>query len=117
MIRVLAFSATDVTHISFYLKVSYVFNGMSSHCYFVNVYIFLHTEEKIKAVPENDVDRTSEEGKASSVQFVHFNFSDEQIKKFKNPNTRVTISIDHNLYNHITKISEDAKNALMKDFN
>ena len=74
-------------------------------------------EEKIKAVPENDVDRTSEEGKASSVQFVHFNFSDEQIKKFKNPNTRVTISIDHNLYNHITKISEDAKNALMKDFN
>ena len=74
-------------------------------------------EEKIKAVSENDVDRTSEEGKASSVQFVHFNFSDEQIKKFKDPNTHVTIYIDHNLYNHITKISEDTKNALMKDFN
>ena len=74
-------------------------------------------DEKIKAVPENDVDRTSEEGKASSVQFVHFNFSDEQIKKFKDPNTHVTIYIDHNLYNHITKISEDTKNALMKDFN
>ena len=74
-------------------------------------------DEKIKVVPENDVDRTSEEGKASSVQFVHFNFSDEQIKKFKDPNTHVTIYIDHNLYNHITKISEDTKNALMKDFN
>ena len=73
-------------------------------------------DEKIKAVPENDVDRTSEEGKASSVQFVHFNFSDEQIKKFKDPNTHVTIYIDHNLYNHTTKISKDAKNALMKDF-
>ena len=74
-------------------------------------------EEKIKAVPENDVDRTSEEGKASSVQFVHFNFSDEQIKKFKDPNTHVTIYIDHNLYNHTIKISEDTKSALMKDFN
>ena len=29
------------------------------------------------------LDRTSEEGKASSVQFVHFNFSDIQIAKFK----------------------------------
>ena len=34
-------------------------------------------EEVIKAVPEEDVDRTSVEGKASSVQFVHFKFHDE----------------------------------------
>ena len=32
-------------------------------------------DEKIKAVSETDVDRTSEEGKASSVQFLHFHFS------------------------------------------
>ena len=37
----------------------------------------------IKAVPEEDVDRTSEEGKASSVQFIHFKFNDSQIDKFK----------------------------------
>ena len=30
----------------------------------------------IKAVPEEDVDRTSSEGKASSVQFIHFKFND-----------------------------------------
>ena len=36
-------------------------------------------EETVKAVPEIDVDRTSAEGKASSVQFVHFNFSNDQI--------------------------------------
>ena len=36
----------------------------------------------INAVPEEDVDRTSDEGKASSVQFIHFKFNDEQIKKF-----------------------------------
>ena len=73
-------------------------------------------EEKIKAISETDVDRTSAEGKASSVQFVHFNFSDIQIKKFKNPNTQVMVTIDHSLYNHTTKISKDIKNSLMKDF-
>ena len=72
--------------------------------------------EKIKAVPETDIDRTSAEGKASSVQFLHFNFSDEQIKKFKHPNTQVSISIDHNLYGHETKISKNTKNALIEDF-
>ena len=67
-------------------------------------------------IPEIDVDRTSEEGKASSVQFIHFNFSDKQIKKFRNLNNQVTIGIDHHLYNHMTKISENNRNALMKDF-
>ena len=73
-------------------------------------------EEKIKAIPEADVNRTSVEGKASSVQFVHFNFTDEQIKKFKNQNTEVTVSINHSLYNYMTKIPKDTKNALIKDF-
>ena len=73
-------------------------------------------EEIIKAVPENDVDRTSSEGKASSVQFVHFNFSSEQIKKFKDLNTDVVISINHSLYKHVAKISKGTKSALIKDF-
>ena len=73
-------------------------------------------KEKIKAIPETDVDRTSSEGKASSVQFIHFNFSEDQIKKFKDLNTEVVISIDHNLYNHMTKISKDIKSELIKDF-
>mgnify|MGYP001468267161 CR=1 FL=1 len=72
--------------------------------------------EKIKAIPENDVDRTSAEGKASSVQFIHFNFSNEQIKKFKHPDTKISLSIDHSLYNHVTEISKETKNALAKDF-
>ena len=73
-------------------------------------------EQKIKAAPENDVDRTTAEGKASSVQFIHFNFSEAQIKKFKDPNTQATVTIDHSLYNHTTKILKDTKNALIKDF-
>ena len=73
-------------------------------------------EESIKASPETDVDRTSAEGKASSVQFLHFVFSDEQIKKFRDLDTKVFISIDHDLYSHKAKISENIKTSLMKDF-
>ena len=73
--------------------------------------------EKIVAPPETDVDRTSAEGKASSVQFLHFNFSEEQIKNFNNRDIEVIIGIDHTLYHHTTKISNDQKNSLVKDFN
>ena len=38
---------------------------------------------KINSIPEQDVDRTSAEGKASSVQFIHFKFTEAQVKKFK----------------------------------
>ena len=73
-------------------------------------------EEKIKAIPEADVDRTSAEGKASSVQFIHFNFSDEQIKKFKTLNAKIKISIDHSLYKHSVIISQSSQEVLIKDF-
>ena len=73
-------------------------------------------KEKIKAVSEKDVDRTSAEGKASSVQFLHFNFSEEQIKKFKDSSNLITIKIDHNLYSHSTKILKDTRSSLVRDF-
>jgi len=74
-------------------------------------------DERIKATPETDIDRTSAEGKASSVQFVHFNFTTKQIKKFKDLNNEVLISIEHTLYDHTAKLSKNIKNALIKDFN
>ena len=61
--------------------------------------------ESIKAIPEEDVDRTSAEGKASSVQFIHFKFSDEQIQKFKLDGAEVEIGINHKEYSHTTKLS------------
>ncbi len=72
--------------------------------------------EKIKASPEKDIDRTSSEGKASSVQFIHFNFSDEQIDKFKDLKNEVLLTIDHDLYKYTTKISANVREALVKDF-
>ena len=72
--------------------------------------------EKIKAIPEEDVDRTSAEGKASSVQFIHFNFSDDQIAKFKSEEIEVEIGIDHKEYSHTTKLSSENKKSLSADF-
>ena len=70
----------------------------------------------IKAVPEEDVDRTSAEGKASSVQFIHFKFTDEQIKKFISNSTEIVLGIDHNEYSHSTKLNESTVKSLSTDF-
>ena len=72
--------------------------------------------EKIKAVPEVDVDRTSAEGKASSVQFIHFNFTDDQIKMFQSISSEIEIGIDHKEYSHSTKLSEENISSLSADF-
>ena len=73
--------------------------------------------ELIKAVPEEDVDRTSAEGKASSVQFIHFKFNDDQIKKFKSSPSYIELGIDHKEYSHSTKLNESTIDSLVSDFN
>jgi hypothetical protein len=72
--------------------------------------------EVIKAVPEVDVDRTSAEGKASSVQFIHFKFNDDQIEKFKSGLLNVEIGIDHKEYSHTTKLTNVNIKSLSADF-
>ena len=72
--------------------------------------------ETIKAIPEEDVDRTSAEGKASSVQFIHFNFTDEQIQKFKSSDVNIELGMDHKEYSHTTKLSKENIASLYEDF-
>ena len=72
--------------------------------------------EAIKAVPENDVDRTSAEGKASSVQFIHFKLNEEQVNKFKSGTTTIELGIDHEEYMHTTKLAENTVKSLSADF-
>ena len=71
----------------------------------------------VKAIPEEDVDRTSSDGKASSVQFVHFKFNDQQIEKFKSGKSQIEIGIDHNEYSHSTKLVDLTVKSLIADFN
>ena len=78
--------------------------------------IFMKVDgEKIKAVPEDDVERTSSAGKASSVQFIHFKFNEEQISKFKK-SSEIKIGIDHKEYSHTTKLTEHTIKSLLADF-
>ena len=72
--------------------------------------------EIIKAVPEEDVDRTSVDGKASSVQFIHFKFNDDQVIKFKSANVNIDLGIDHKDYSHTTKLNTDNIKSLLEDF-
>ena len=70
----------------------------------------------VSAVPEADVDRTSAEGKASSVQFIHFQFNDDQIIKIKSGNINIELGIDHKEYSHTTKLTEENTKSLSADF-
>jgi len=80
--------------------------------------VFLKIDgDTINAVPEVDVDRTSAEGKASSVQFIHFKFSEQQIEKFKSPSSQIEIGINHEEYSHTAKLSEVTVKSLIADFN
>lgn len=71
--------------------------------------------ERIASEPEADVDRTTADGKASSVQFVHFRFTPDQAAKFKTPGTRVVVAIEHPKYPHMTMISEESRAELASD--
>ena len=72
--------------------------------------------EKVIGRPEDDLDRTTADGKASSVQFIHFPFTAAQIEKFKVPETQVILGFDHAEYGHMTVMREPVREALAKDF-
>jgi len=79
--------------------------------------IFMKIDNQfVNAVPEADVDRTSAEGKASSVQFIHFKLNDDQISKFRSGSLNIELGIDHKEYAHITKLTEDNIKSLKIDF-
>jgi hypothetical protein len=72
--------------------------------------------ETIQGVPEADADRTSAEGKASSVQFVHFAFTVDQIAAFSSPNAEVVLGFNHAHYRHMAVLGEAVRAELTTDF-
>ncbi|MBI3514167.1 MAG: DUF3501 family protein [Proteobacteria bacterium] len=71
---------------------------------------------RITGVPEADMDRTTAEGKASSVQFIHFPFSSEAIAAFRTPGTAVVIGFTHPSYGHMAVMPEPTRATLAGDF-
>jgi hypothetical protein len=73
-------------------------------------------EHKIMSRPEQDTDRTSEDGKASSVHFLHFDFTEDLIKEFVKDQSTVFIGFNHKNYKHFSELSKEVKCELKKDF-
>ena len=70
----------------------------------------------IEGKAELDVDRTTADGKASSVQFVHFHFSEAEKELFQSHDSKVELGINHDNYQHTTVLNEVTLSELSKDF-
>ena len=74
-------------------------------------------EHKIMSRPEQDTDRTSKDGKASSVHFLHFDFTEDLIKEFVKEGSTILLGFSHKNYKHFSELSPEVKSELKKDFN
>jgi hypothetical protein len=72
--------------------------------------------ETITGQPERDLEYTSPDGKASSVQFAHFRFTPAQISQFRAPGTEVVVAVAHPNYAHMAVMPENVKQELARDF-
>ena len=71
--------------------------------------------ETIAACPETDIERTTTDGKTSSVHFLHFPFNAGQIARFRFPETRVVLGIGHPRYGHLAVLPEATRSVLAAD--
>lgn len=71
--------------------------------------------EAVKGEAEDDLDRTTADGKASSVHFFLFPLSDRQAAALKSGEAEVQFRISHPKYNHIAILTADQKAALAAD--
>ena len=80
------------------------------------VSIAFNGQNPVLAKPEEDIDRTTADGKASAIQFLHFPFDVDQIALFKDKNVQITLGITHEKYGHMAILSADVRDALIADF-
>ena len=72
--------------------------------------------ETLRGVAEGDMERSREDGKASSVQFIHFPFTPGQIAAFKGGQGEVVVGFDHLHYGHMAVMPSEVRRALAQDF-
>jgi len=65
--------------------------------------------------PEGDVERTREDGKTSSVHFLHFRMTAEQVAAFRDARFPVRIGCDHPAYDHTAALSDETRAELAGD--
>ena len=85
--------------------------GGVEDCFFVQV-----DGERVLGVPEGDVERTREDGKASSVHFLRFPLKPEHVAVFRKPGAEIMIGCSHERYSHLAGLSPASRAELAKDF-
>jgi hypothetical protein len=71
--------------------------------------------EKLRGLPEGDIERTKSDGKTSSVHFVHFPLTPTQKSAFRAAGAQIVLGFDHPEYGHMTMLSEQTRAALAAD--
>lgn len=72
--------------------------------------------ETIKATPTDYDERTTPDGKTSSVHWLRFVFTPQQIAAFRNGDGKAAIAIDHENYGHTAVIPAEKRDEISKDF-
>jgi hypothetical protein len=72
--------------------------------------------ETIHATPTEYDDRTTADGKTSSVHWLRFKFTPDQKQRFKDGSERVVLGVSHPHYGHMAVLSAETRAALAKDF-
>ena len=79
--------------------------------------IFLRVgDAMIRGMPEMDQKRTDEEGRTSSVHFLHFRFTPEQIVDFSDYAVPAVLEVDHPNYAYATGLMPKMRAELARDF-
>jgi hypothetical protein len=82
----------------------------------VENHFFLEVDgERAAATQEGDIERTREDGKTSSVHFLHFPLTRKQIAAFRAPAARLLVGCDHPRYAHLAALSDESRGELAKD--
>ena len=72
-------------------------------------------ESRASGVPEGDIERNREDGKTSSVHFLHFPLTPDQVAGFHDPSVTVMAGCDHPLYSHLTILQAETRAELGVD--
>ncbi len=70
----------------------------------------------IRGMPEADQERSRDDGKASSVQFIRFPFKPAEIAAFRGWTGEVVVGFDHANYGHMALLPPAVRQALAHDF-
>jgi hypothetical protein len=70
----------------------------------------------IRATPTEYDDRTTADGKTSSVHWLRFTLAGDQIAHFREGTERVVLGVSHPNYGHMAVLTAEARTALARDF-